>query len=70
MSMSQRMERRTERRRRKYQHEHQIIEDLARAMASKAYEGMRQTSAIDPSIMAYWRGQAALALDFCLDLTR
>jgi hypothetical protein len=43
MSMSQaRIERRTERRRRKYRHEHQVIEALARKMASRAYEGMRQ----------------------------
>jgi hypothetical protein len=42
---------------------HQVVEQAARAMAKQAYGSDRWGGKLDPSIMAYWRGQAALAFD-------
>jgi hypothetical protein len=50
-------------RRRQYEREHQVIEAAARAMAAKAYGSDRWGGKLDPSVMAFWRGQAALAWD-------
>jgi hypothetical protein len=52
-------------RRRRYEREHQAIEAAARAMAERAYRSDRWPGVenLDPSIMAYWRGQSSLAWD-------
>jgi hypothetical protein len=42
---------------------HLVIEAAARAMAAKAYGSDRWGGKLDPSIMAYWRGQAQIAFD-------
>jgi hypothetical protein len=56
--------------RRHYEKEHRAIEAMARAMAERAYSSDRWQGidALDPSIMAYWRAQAALALDVYLSI--
>jgi hypothetical protein len=55
-------------RKRQYEREHRAIEAMARAMAERAYSSDRWPGVehLDPSIMAFWRGQAALALDVYL----
>jgi hypothetical protein len=52
-------------RRRKYEREREAIEAAARAMAERAYGSDRWPGVehLDPSIMSFWRGQAALAWD-------
>jgi hypothetical protein len=42
---------------------HQVVEQAARAMAAKAYGSDTWGGKLDPSIMAYWRGQAMIAWD-------
>ncbi len=53
------------RRRKQYEREHQVIEAAARAMAERAYSSDRWAGVenLDPSIMAFWRGQASLCFD-------
>ncbi len=51
------------RRGRKESERHLVIEQVARAMAAKAYGSDRWGGKLDPNIMAYWRSQAAIAFD-------
>jgi hypothetical protein len=57
------------RRNRQYERERRAIEATARALAERAYGSDRWPGVekLDPSIMAYWRGQASLAWDIYQD---
>jgi len=56
-------------RRRQEQIDYRVIERVARVMAERAYGSERWPGFenLDPSILPYWRGQAALALDMFQD---
>jgi hypothetical protein len=56
-------------RRRQYEQEREAIEAAARAMAERAYNSDRWGGKLDPSIMAFWRGQASVAWDIFQDHT-
>jgi hypothetical protein len=58
-------------RRRQYEREREAIEAAARAMAERAYGSDRwpRVDNLDPSIMAFWRGQASVAWDIFQDHT-